>query len=451
MKKFLAVLSTLVMVGSLASCGDNSSSSNNNSSNDTKTTTAAKDEATEANNNGGEDTSSGKKTVGIAMPTKSLERWNRDGEYLKDQFEAAGYDVDLKYSDNKTEQQNNDIQSMIADKVDLLLIAAIDGDTLSQTLADAKSANIPVIAYDRLIMNTDAVSYYVSFDNYTVGKLQGEFVRDALKLDSEAGPFNIEFTAGDPADNNAGYFFNGAYDALEQYIKDGKLKVPSGKTTFEQVATPTWSTDTALANMQNTLASYYSDGTQLDVALCSNDSTALGVAQAIASDYSGSNAPLVTGQDGDIANLKNILYKMLADYLRKNRVNVKEMYFNIDDFKNCDLEKLNWEEKYSIILIIIKTILPILNLDKMNNIDITYNNIKNKFCKKNFILTPTNRNINPFKFFLKKINTLSTKRNKNKTISKYSSLSSNFNGYKTNILFNEQNPFSTRSYSLLKI
>ncbi|WP_294755160.1 sugar-binding protein [uncultured Ruminococcus sp.] len=307
MKKFLAVLSTLVMVGSLASCGDNSSSSNNNSSNDTKTTTAAKEEATEANNNGGEDTSSGKKTVGIAMPTKSLERWNRDGEYLKDQFEAAGYDVDLKYSDNKTEQQNNDIQSMIADKVDLLLIAAIDGDTLSQTLADAKSANIPVIAYDRLIMNTDAVSYYVSFDNYTVGKLQGEFVRDALKLDSEAGPFNIEFTAGDPADNNAGYFFNGAYDALEQYIKDGKLKVPSGKTTFEQVATPTWSTDTALANMQNTLASYYSDGTQLDVALCSNDSTALGVAQAISSDYSGSNTPIVTGQDGDIANLQNIV------------------------------------------------------------------------------------------------------------------------------------------------
>ena len=306
MKKFLAVLSTMVMLGSLASCGDNSDSSTN-SSNDTKTTTAAKTDATEANDGGKEENSSGEKTVGIAMPTKSLERWNRDGEYLKNQFEAAGYKVDLKYSDNKTEQQNNDIQSMIADKVDLLLIAAIDGDTLSQTLADAKSANIPVIAYDRLIMNTDAVSYYVSFDNYTVGKLQGEFVRDALNLDSEAGPFNIEFTAGDPADNNAGYFFNGAYEALEQYIKDGKLKVPSGKTTFEQVATPTWSTDTALANMQNTLASYYSDGTQLDVALCSNDSTALGVAQAISSDYSGKNTPIVTGQDGDIANLQNIV------------------------------------------------------------------------------------------------------------------------------------------------
>ena len=125
------------------------------------------------------------------MPTKSLERWNRDGDYLKAQFEAAGYAVELKYSDNDTDQQNNDIQAMIADKVDLLIIAAIDGDSLSQTLADAKSAGIPVIAYDRLIMNTDAVSYYVSFDNYTVGVLQGEIVKNALDLYNAAGPFNI--------------------------------------------------------------------------------------------------------------------------------------------------------------------------------------------------------------------------------------------------------------------
>ena len=302
MKKFLAVLSTLVMFGSMASCGTTNETSNDNSS-DNQTTTAAKpDEGQNEESNSG-----GKKTVGIAMPTKSLERWNRDGEYLKKQFEDEGYEVDLKYSDNKTEQQNNDIQAMIADKVDLLLIAAIDGDTLSQTLADAKSADIPVIAYDRLIMNTDAVSYYVSFDNYTVGKLQGEFVRDTLDLDNTSDSFNIEFTAGDPADNNATFFFNGAYEALEQYIKDGKLKVPSGKTKFTEVATPTWSTDKAFENMQNTLASYYSDGTQLDVALCSNDSTALGVAQAITQDYGGSNTPLVTGQDGDIANLQNIV------------------------------------------------------------------------------------------------------------------------------------------------
>jgi len=310
MKKFLAVLSTLVMVGTLASCGATSSSSDNGTGANTNSNTESKTDAKPADDSSSKtddsSSSSGGKTVGIAMPTKSLERWNRDGEYLKAQFEEAGYKVELKYSDNDTNQQNNDIQGMIADKVDLLLIAAIDGNTLSQTLADAKDAGISVIAYDRLIMNTDAVSYYVSFDNYTVGKLQGEYVIDALDLKNSDGPFNIEFTAGDPADNNAGYFFNGAYDALKEYIDAGKLKIPSGKTKFEQVATDSWSTDKALENMQNTLASYYTS-TQLDVALCSNDSTALGVAQAISSDYSGKNTPIVTGQDGDIANLKNIV------------------------------------------------------------------------------------------------------------------------------------------------
>ena len=206
MKKILALVLTLAMVLSLAACGAGAAPAESAAE-------AAGSAAASAAEEAAAPAADGAKTVGIAMPTKSLERWNRDGDYLKAQFEAAGYAVELKYSDNDTDQQNNDIQAMIADKVDLLIIAAIDGDSLSQTLADAKSAGIPVIAYDRLIMNTDAVSYYVSFDNYTVGVLQGEFVKNALDLDNAAGPFNIEFTAGDPADNNAGYFFNGAYDA----------------------------------------------------------------------------------------------------------------------------------------------------------------------------------------------------------------------------------------------
>ena len=246
--------------------------------------------------------------VGIAMPTKSLERWNRDGSYLKEQFEAAGYEVELVYSDNDIVQQNNDISNLIADKVDLLIVACIDGDSLQTTLADAKDAGIPVIAYDRMITSSDAVEYYVSFDNYTVGVLQAQYVINALDLDNAGDKtFNIEFTGGDPADNNAGFFFGGAYDTLTPYLEAGTLKVPSGKTTFEQCATLSWSTDTALENFQNTLASFYGDGTVLDVALCSNDSTAAGVCQAIVSDYAGSNQPVVTGQDGDIGNLQNIV------------------------------------------------------------------------------------------------------------------------------------------------
>ena len=245
--------------------------------------------------------------IGISMPTQSLERWNRDGSYLEEQFKAAGYDVELTYSDNETDRQVNDIQNLISDGVNLLVVAAIDGEALNTVMDEAKDAGIPVISYDRLI-KSDAVSYYISFDNYTVGTLQGQYVIDTLDLDNAGDKtYNIEFTAGDPADNNAGYFFNGAYDTLKPYLDAGTLNVVSGQTDFDSVATAQWDTQTALERMQNILASYYADGTQLDVALCSNDSTALGVTQAIESDYAGKNDVLITGQDGDEANLANIV------------------------------------------------------------------------------------------------------------------------------------------------
>ncbi len=245
--------------------------------------------------------------IGIAMPTQSLERWNRDGSYLEEQFKAAGYEVDLKFSDNEVDQQVNDIQNMISNGAKLLVVSAIDGEALNTVMDEAVEAGIPVIAYDRLIMH-DGSSYYVSFDNYTVGTLQGQFVVDTLDLENAGDAvYNIEFTAGDPADNNAGFFFNGAFDVLKPYIDAGTLNVVSGQTDFDSVATPAWDTQTALERMQNILASYYADGTQLDVALCSNDSTALGVTQAIESDYAGDNTVLITGQDGDEANLANIV------------------------------------------------------------------------------------------------------------------------------------------------
>ena len=296
-KKLLAVLLSLVMCFALVACGDDAAKTDNTA--DNTQTEEKKDDAAEPAAAGGN-------KVGIAMPTKSLERWNRDGSFLEEQFKSKGYDVKLTFSDNKIDQQVKDIEGLLADGVNLLVIAAIDGESLSQVLAQAKEQNVPVISYDRLIMQTDAISYYVSFDNYTVGKLQGEFVRDQLDLDNAAGPFNIEFTAGDPADNNAGFFFNGAYDTLKQYIDAGKLVVQSGQTAFDQVATQQWDTAKAMTRMQNILGSNYSDK-QLDVALCSNDSTALGVTQAIASDYKGTNDVLVTGQDGDEANLQNIV------------------------------------------------------------------------------------------------------------------------------------------------
>lgn len=240
------------------------------------------------------------------MPASELERWNSDGEYLKSEFEAAGYDVELVYSNNDAAKQNNDLIKLISDKVDLLLVAAVDGTKISDTLDSAKTADIPIVAYDRLIMKTNAVNYYISFDNYAVGKLQAEFVKDKLDLKNSSSTYNIEFIGGDPIDNNASYFFDGAYETLQPYIESGKLNIPSGKNTLEQVATKDWTTANAESNMKSTLSSYYTTKT-LDVALCSNDSTALGVTKAIESDYKGSNAPIITGQDGDAENLRNIV------------------------------------------------------------------------------------------------------------------------------------------------
>ena len=301
-KKLLAVMLSAVLAFSLVACGEDKGTTDNASTDNAATEETSSDSGETAD----APAAAGGNKVGIAMPTKSLERWNRDGSYLEEQFKSKGYEVSLTYSDNKIDQQVKDIEGLIADNVNLLVVAAIDGESLSQVLAQAKEQGIPVISYDRLIMNTDAISYYVSFDNYTVGKLQGEFVRDKLDLDNAAGPFNIEFTAGDPADNNAGFFFNGAKDALQKYLDEGKLVVQSGQTEFDQVATQQWDTSKALTRFQNILGSNYADK-QLDVALCSNDSTALGVTQAIESDYNGSNQVIVTGQDGDEANLQNIV------------------------------------------------------------------------------------------------------------------------------------------------
>ncbi len=250
---------------------------------------------------------SGKKKVGVSMPTKDLQRWNQDGDYMKQKFEAAGYEVDLQYAGNKADTQLSQIENMINSGCKVLVIAAVESTSLGTALDKAAAKKIPVIAYDRLLMDNENVSYYATFDNYKVGQIQGEFVKTALDLDNTDGPYNIEFTAGDPGDNNAGFFFNGAYDVLKPYIESGKLNVVSGESTFEQVATPEWSTATAQSRAENIIGSNYADK-QIDAWLCSNDSTAQGVVNALDSRYTMKDHwPVVTGQDCDIVSVKNML------------------------------------------------------------------------------------------------------------------------------------------------
>ena len=244
--------------------------------------------------------------VGVAMPTKDLQRWNQDGANMEEQLKAAGYEVDLQYASNDIATQVSQIENMISSGAQVLVIASIDGDSLGTVLAQAKEAGIKVIAYDRLIMNSDAVSYYATFDNYMVGTKQGEYIKEQLDLDNAAGPFNIEIFTGDPGDNNARFFYGGAIDVLKPYIESGKLVVQSGQVEFDNVATANWSTENAQSRMDAIISANYASGTKLDAVLCSNDSTALGVTNSLEANYTG-EWPIITGQDCDVANVKNMI------------------------------------------------------------------------------------------------------------------------------------------------
>lgn len=244
--------------------------------------------------------------IGVAMPTQSLQRWNQDGSNMKQQLESFGYTVDLQYANNDVALQISQLENMILGGAEILVIASIDGSALGTVLEVAKDEGIPVIAYDRLIMATDAVSYYATFDNYMVGTIQGQYLVETLGLEALEGSVNIEIVGGSPDDNNARYFYQGAYDVIAPYIASGKVVIPSGQTTFETIATPAWSSERAQARMDNLIAAHYSDGRKLDAVLCSNDSTALGVTNSLAG-AGFEEFPVITGQDCDIANMKNII------------------------------------------------------------------------------------------------------------------------------------------------
>ena len=236
--------------------------------------------------------------VGVSMPTKDLQRWNQDGEYMEKLLGEAGYEVELQYASNDVPTQLNQVETMIDDGCAVIVIAAIEGSSLGAALDKAAEKGVKVIAYDRLLMDNANVDYYATFDNFKVGVVQGQFVEEALDLANAEGPFAFEFTAGDPGDNNAGFFFGGAMSVLQPYIDSGKITVKSGQTEFADVATPTWKTDVAQKRAEDILTANYADGTKIDAWVCSNDSTALG-------DTLG--WPIITGQDCDIANTKNMI------------------------------------------------------------------------------------------------------------------------------------------------
>lgn len=258
---------------------------------------------------GNKKTDSNGKIIGVAMPNQTVQRWIQDGDYMKEKLEQKGYSVDLKYAENDVGKQIEQLQEMIDAGASCLVVASIDSTKLVDVLAKAKEKNIPVIAYDRLLMDTDSVSYYATFDNKGVGIAIGRYVESALKLKDSSGTFNVEFFAGSPDDNNAHFLNEGVFEVLQPYIDNGKLKVLSGETDFNSIAILRWSEDAAKDRMNKILERYYSSGTKVDAVVSPFDGISYGIADALENEgyRIDKDWPVITGQDAELKAIKDII------------------------------------------------------------------------------------------------------------------------------------------------
>ena len=249
------------------------------------------------------------KIVGISMPTKTSTRWISDGESMVKSFEALGYKTDLQFADNDIPNQLAQIENMITKGADVLVIAAIDGSTLSDVLQKAKDAGVLVVAYDRLISKTANVDYYATFDNFGVGVIQGTQIETGLDLKNAAGPFNIELFGGSPDDTNAFYFYDGAMSVLQPYIDSGKLVVQSGQMGMDKVGTLRWDGTVAQARMDNLLSANYTDK-RVDAVLAPYDGLSRGIISSLRGVGYGTADqpwPVITGQDAEVASVKAMI------------------------------------------------------------------------------------------------------------------------------------------------
>ncbi|MCR5237257.1 MAG: sugar-binding protein [Lachnospiraceae bacterium] len=319
-KKILSVLLSMTMVAAILSgCGGAAPAPAADAAADTAAAdTAAADTAapaadaaadTAAADTAAADTaapSGGGKKVAVAMPTQSSERWMHDGANMKEQLEALGYEVDLQYAEDDVQAQVSQIENMIAAGANCLVIAAIDSDALVNVEQQAKDAGIPVIAYDRLLMNTDAVSYYATFDNKGVGTKIGEYIVQHADLDPSK-PKTIELFMGSPDDNNAHMLYAGLMEQIQPYLDDGSLVCKSGQIAFDDNNTLRWDQQTAMKRCEDLLTRYYADE-DLDICACAYDGLSYGCMSALeGAGYTDANWPMITGQDAELIATKHII------------------------------------------------------------------------------------------------------------------------------------------------
>jgi putative multiple sugar transport system substrate-binding protein len=249
--------------------------------------------------------------IAISMPTKSSARWIADGANMVKYFQEKGYKTDLQYADDDIPNQLAQIENMVTKGAKVLVIAAIDGTTLSDVLQKAADKGVKVIAYDRLIKGSKNVDYYATFDNFQVGVLQASYIEKALDLKAGKGPFNIELFGGSPDDNNAFFFYNGAMSVLKPYIDSGKLVVRSKQMGMDKVSTLRWDGAVAQARMDNLLSAYYTKD-KVDAVLSPYDGISIGIISSLKGVGYGTPKlpmPVVTGQDAEVQSVKSILKK----------------------------------------------------------------------------------------------------------------------------------------------
>jgi putative multiple sugar transport system substrate-binding protein len=251
-----------------------------------------------------------KATIGISMPTKSSARWIADGDNMVKVLQSKGYGTDLQYADNDIPNQLAQVENMITKGEKVLVIAAIDGTTLSDALQKAHDAGIKVIAYDRLIRGSANVDYYATFDNFKVGVLQATSILHGLGVDAgKTGPFNIELFGGSADDNNAFFFYNGAMSVLQPLIDKGVLVVQSKQMGMDKVATLRWDAATAQARMDNILSAYYTKA-HVNAVLSPYDGLSIGIISSLKGVGYGSKdlpMPIISGQDAELPSVKSIL------------------------------------------------------------------------------------------------------------------------------------------------
>jgi putative multiple sugar transport system substrate-binding protein len=292
MKKILLTATALVAVGAFALTGCSS------------------ERGGDTGSGAGEESAKGfaaDATIGVALPDKTSENWVLAGQLFTDGLEKAGFKADVQYApaSNTVAEQQNQIQAMVTGGAKVIIIGAKDGKQLSTQVEAARDAGVTVIAYDRLIENTEAVDYYVAFDNFKVGQLQGQALLDGLaERAGHEAPYNIELFSGSPDDANAPVFFNGAMDVLQPKIDDGTLNIVSGQTEIAQTATEGWKPENAQRRMDSLLTSSYGSET-LDGVLSPNDTLARAIITSV--QQAGKPVPVVTGQDSEVESVKSIM------------------------------------------------------------------------------------------------------------------------------------------------